>query len=127
MQRRYTRFLRSLHRPIMASALLAGGAALLLLPVSAIAQQAATRVVQGKVEHNDGSMAEGAIVYIKNAKSLEVRTYISTADGSYRFGQLNPDANYTVWAELKGHKSKEKSISAFDSKKVFDIALKLED
>ena len=66
------------------------------------------RVVQGKVELASGSMAKGAIVYIKNAKTLEVRTYISTADGSYRFGQLNPDANYTVWAEYQGKKSKEK-------------------
>jgi carboxypeptidase family protein len=96
----------------------------LALPSAAIAQTT-DRVVQGKVEQADGGMVKGAIVYIKNAKTLEVRTYISTADGSYRFGQLNPDANYTVWAEFQGKKSKERSISSFDSKKIFNIPLKL--
>jgi hypothetical protein len=97
-----------------------------MLPPAAIAQTTVERVVQGKVEQASGSLAQGAIVYIKNAKTLEVRTYISTADGSYRFGQLNPDANYTVWAEYQGKKSKEKTISSFDTKKIFNILLKIE-
>lgn len=92
----------------------------------AMAQQAAARVVQGHVQAADGSSVKGAIVYLKNAKTLEVRTYISTDDGSYRFGQLSSDANYTVWADYQGRKSKEKGVSAFDNKKVFDITLKLE-
>ncbi len=96
----------------------------LALPSAATAQTT-DRVVQGKVQQANGGMVKGAIVYIKNAKTLEVRTYISTADGSYRFGQLNPDANYTVWAEYQGKKSKERSISSFDSKKVFNIPLKI--
>jgi hypothetical protein len=95
------------------------------LPSAAIAQ-AAQRVVQGKVELSSGGMAKGAIVYLKNGKTLEVRTYISTDDGSYRFGQLNPDADYTVWAEYQGKKSKEKTVSAFDTKKVFNILLRID-
>jgi hypothetical protein len=94
------------------------------VPRTAIAQTA-ERVVQGKVELASGGMAKGAIVYIKNGKTLEVRTYISTADGSYRFGQLNPDATYTVWAEYQGKKSKERTVSSFDTKKVFNIPLKI--
>jgi hypothetical protein len=94
------------------------------LPSAAIAQ-AEQRVVQGKVELSSGGMAKGAIVYIKNGKTLEVRTYISTADGSYRFGQLNQDADYTVWAEYQGKKSKERGVSSFDTKKVFNIVLKI--
>ena len=93
---------------------------------AAASAQADQRVVQGKVELSSGDMAKGAIVYIKNGKTLEVRTYISTADGSYRFGQLNPDADYTVWAEYQGKKSKERTISSFDTKKVFNIPLKID-
>jgi hypothetical protein len=93
-------------------------------PAAAIAQ-ADQRVIQGKVELASGDMAKGAIVYIKNGKTLEVRTYISTADGSFRFGQLNQDADYTVWAEYQGKKSKEKGVSSFDNKKVFNIVLKI--
>jgi hypothetical protein len=110
---------------VVLSGLLAGPCMFVALPHTAIAQTT-ERVVQGKVQLASGSLAQGAIVYIKNAKTLEVRTYISTADGSYRFGQLNPDANYTIWAEYQGKKSKEKSISSFDTKKIFNILLKIE-
>lgn len=115
---------RCLGASLVLGGLLAGPCMFLALPPAATAQTS-DRVVQGKVQSADGSMLKGAIVYIKNAKTLEVRTYISTADGSYRFGQLNPDADYTVWAEYQGKKSKERSISSFDSKKTFNIPLKI--
>jgi Carboxypeptidase regulatory-like domain len=125
MPKNYARRIgRCLGVPVVLSGLLAGPLTFIALPTAAMAQ-AAQRVVQGKVELASGGMAKGAIVYIKNGKTLEVRTYISTADGSYRFGQLNADADYTVWAEYQGKKSKEKTISSFDTKKVFNVALKI--
>ena len=114
---------RRLCVPLMMGGLLAMPV-MLLTPTAAVAQ-ANDRVVQGKVQLSSGAMVKGAIVYIKNAKTLEVRTYISTADGAYRFGQLSPDADYTVWAEYQGKKSKERSISSFDTKKVFNIPLRI--
>ncbi len=86
----------------------------------------AQRVIQGKVLNADGAPQQGAIVYLKNMKTLEVRTYISTADGSYRFGQLSMDSDFNLWADSNGKKSKEKTISSFDSKRVFDMNLKLD-
>ena len=118
------RIARCLGAPLVLGGLLSGPCMFVALPNAASAQ-VSDRVVQGKVQLADGGMAKGAIVYIKNAKTLEVRTYISTADGSYRFGQLNPTADYTVWAEFQGKKSKERSISSFDSKKIFNIPLKI--
>jgi hypothetical protein len=115
---------RCLGVPVVLSGLLLAPGMFIALPTAAIAQTA-QRVVQGKVELSSGGMAKGAIVYIKNAKTLEVRTYISTADGSYRFGQLNSDADYTVWAEYQGKKSKERTVSSFDTKKLFNIPLKI--
>ncbi len=106
--------------------LLAGAAVTLLRPLPASAQVAVQRVVEGKVQSSSGAPAQGAIVYLKNTKTLEVRTYISTADGSYRFGQLSSDADYTLWAEYQGKKSKEKTVSSFDNKKVFEITLKVD-
>src|ERR1700761_8840657 len=119
------RISRCIRVTVVLSGLLAAPCMFVALPRTATAQTT-ERVVQGKVELASGSMAKGAIVYIKNAKTLEVRTYISTADGSFRFGQLKPDANYTVWAEYQGKKSKEKSISSFDTKKVFILQLKID-
>jgi hypothetical protein len=124
--RRGRRIGRCIGVPVVLSGLLAGPCMLVALPIAASAQTVQERVVQGKVELSSGGMAKGAIVYIKNGKTLEVRTYISTADGSYRFGQLSPDADYTVWAEYQGKKSKERTISSFDTKKVFNIPLKID-
>ena len=123
--RRGRRIGRCIGVPVVLSGLLAGPCMLVALPIAASAQTVQERVVQGKVELSSGGMAKGAIVYIKNGKTLEVRTYISTADGSYRFGQLNSDADYTVWAEYQGKKSKERTVSSFDTKKVFNIPLKI--
>ena len=94
---------------------------------AASAQTSAQRVIQGKVFSPGGEPQSGAVVYLKDEKSLEIKTYISTADGVYRFGQLGSQADYLLWAEFGGHKSKNKNISAFDSKKTFDISLHIED
>lgn len=126
LTRRGRHIARCLGVPLAISILFAGTTAFIALAPIAVAQQAPARVVQGKVELGNGSPVKGAIVYLKNAKTLEVRTYISTDDGGFRFGQLNSDASYTVWAEYQSRKSKEKGISSFDNKKVFDLTLKIE-
>jgi len=84
------------------------------------------RVVQGLVLNADGQPQQNAVVYLQDQKSLQVRTYITEADGRYRFGQLSSDVDYQLWAEYKGHKSKTRAISSFDSKKQFNFDLKIE-
>ncbi len=121
---RARRIVRCVGAPLVLGGLLMGPCVMIALPTVAMAQTA-QRVVQGKVELSSGDMAKGAIVYIKNTKTLEVRTYISSSDGSYRFGQLSSDADYTVWAEYQGKKSKERTISSFDTKKVFTVVLRI--
>ncbi len=84
------------------------------------------RVVQGMAQNAEGRPQQNAVVYLQDQKTLEVRTYITEADGHYRFGQLSSDVDYQLWAEFKGHKSKTKSISSFDSKKQFNFDLKID-
>jgi hypothetical protein len=86
----------------------------------------AARVVQGMVQNGNDQPQANAVVYLQDQKTLEVRTYITEADGHYRFGQLSSEVDYQLWAEYKGHKSKTKSISSFDSKKQFNFDLKIE-
>jgi Carboxypeptidase regulatory-like domain len=86
----------------------------------------AVRVVQGMVQNSSDQPQANAVVYLQDQKSLEVRTYITEADGHYRFGQLSSDVDYQLWAEFKGHKSKTRSISSFDSKKQFNFDLKID-
>jgi hypothetical protein len=101
-------------------ALLAGTAA----PLAA--QQPAQRVVQGKVVDKGDSAIKGATVYLKDGHTLAVKSYIASDDGSYRFGQLAQNTDYTVWAEHDGKKSAVKNISSFDTRNQFNIMLKID-
>jgi len=94
--------------------------------VSAQSLAQSVRVVQGAAQNAEGQPQPNAVVYLQDQKTLEVRTFITEADGHYRFGQLSPDVDYQLWAEYKGHKSKTRSISSFDSKKQFNFDLKID-
>lgn len=105
-------------------------AATLLLPVvpalllasamsSSVAQaQSSTKTVQGKVFDHGETPLPGSIVYLQDQKTNIVKTFIATADGSYRFGELPADTDYKIWAEYKGEKSKNRLISSFDTKPI---------
>jgi hypothetical protein len=86
----------------------------------------AVRVVEGIVQTADAQPQPNAVVYLQDQKSLQIRTYITQGDGRYRFGQLSSEVDYQLWAEYKGHKSKTRSISSFDSKKQFNFDLKID-
>ena len=83
---------------------------------AAATAQTAAKTVQGKVLNSGAAPLPGGIVYLQDQKTNVVKTYIATADGSYRFGQLPADTDYKIWAEYQGQKSKEKLISSFDTK-----------
>jgi hypothetical protein len=83
------------------------------------------RVVQGTVTALNEQPLKNAIVYLQDVKSMEIKTYITEADGKFRFSELSPDVDYEVWARYQGHRSKSKSISSFDSKGLFSFDLKI--
>jgi hypothetical protein len=87
--------------------------------------ESATRSVQGAVTNPDESFVSGAVVYLKNVKTLQVRSFITKEDGQYHFYELSPDVDYELKAEFQGAASGAKTLSSFDSKKVATINLKL--
>ena len=86
----------------------------------------AQRVVQGKVTDAGNAPIKGAVVYLKDSRSLAVKSFFSDDQGGYRFGQLSANTDYEVWAENNGKKSAVKTVSSFDSKTQFTINLKIE-
>lgn len=92
---------------------------------AAIAQSQANKTVEGKVIGDDNTPLNGAIVYLQDSKTNGIRSFISTADGSYRFGQVSTDIDYQLWAQYKNVKSGTKTISSFDSRKQINVELKI--
>jgi hypothetical protein len=95
--------------------------------VTLVAQRGpAQRTVQGKVTDKNEVGLNGAVVYLKDDHTLSLKSFIAEADGSYRFGQLSQNTDYELWAESNGKKSPTKTISSFDSKKSFQMNLKID-
>jgi hypothetical protein len=94
---------------------------LLLAAGSAVAQNRAMKVLEGKVFGSGSAPLPNAVVYLESSKDNSIRSFIATQDGSYRFGQISPDIDYQVWAQFKDTKSGSKTVSSFDSRKVVTI------
>ena len=110
-------------------AALALGAAYLARPVRTLATTAAVqrdqaKTVSGQVQ-DKGAPVPDAVVYLKNTKSLAVKTFIADGKGNYRFHALSPNVDYEVWAEHAGRRSDTKTVSSFDSRTELTINLSL--
>jgi len=95
---------------------------------SAIAQrgrQGEARTLTGRVLNSQSEPLQKAIVYLKNTKTLVIKTYITENDGSYRFTALATNVDYEVYAEHQGARSDTKTLSGFDSRKDPNITLKI--
>ena len=86
-----------------------------------------SRLLQGQVFNRNDKPVPDAIVYLKNTKTLVVKTYIAGQDGGYRFPALSPNVDYQVFAEHAGKRSGVKTLSAFDSRREARINLKIDE
>lgn len=83
------------------------------------------RTVEGEVCSKNGTPIQGAVVYLKDEKSLAVKSYLSDNQGRFHFRQLSMNLDYDLWAELNGKRSKTRNISQFNSKPDLKYKLKL--
>jgi Carboxypeptidase regulatory-like domain len=82
----------------------------------AAADQQQSRNLSGQVLTPSDQPLPSAVVYLKNTKTLAVKSFITENDGGYRFHALAPNVDYEVYAEYQGKKSSTKTVSAFDSR-----------
>jgi len=93
---------------------------------SVAAQGPQLRTVHGIAMDKSESAVASAIVFLKNARTNAVRSYITDDQGNYRFSGLDPNVDYEIYAEKDGLKSATRTVSSFDSKKEIVINLKLD-
>lgn len=88
-------------------------------------KEPAERSVSGIVTDENGQPVPGAIVQLKNLKTLEVRSFIAKEMGDYYFHGLSTDVDYELKADANGQTSGTKTLSSFDTHPEARINLQL--
>jgi hypothetical protein len=94
-------------------------------PFAAQAQNLGQRVVMGAVVDANSAVIPSATVFLKDLKSKAIRSYTTTERGRFRFAQVNMAEDHELWAEKGGKKTAVKTISSWDTRKEFEVELKL--
>jgi hypothetical protein len=83
----------------------------------------AKRTVSGRVSDRRGTALKGAVVQLTNPVSRRIRSFMTDAQGNYRFGGLDPNLEYELRARYRGVWSEVKRVSIFDAKLSVEIDL----
>jgi Carboxypeptidase regulatory-like domain len=117
---------------VLASILVSCAAAQLTLPLGGSSSEPTekkikptSKMLTGTVWDKADKPIPGAVVYLKNMKTLSVKSFFADKDGSYRFPSLALNTDYEVYAEFDGKKSDTKGISQFDDRFNPTINLKI--
>jgi hypothetical protein len=85
-------------------------------PLTAGAQNLGYRVVSGFVSDGHSDPVVGATVFLRDAKSKAIRSYTTVE---------NMAEDHELWAEKAGKKTAVKTVSSWDTRKEFEVELKL--
>jgi hypothetical protein len=89
-------------------------------------EEANSRAVQGLVLLADEKPAVGAVVQLKDMRTLQVRSFITLNDGMYHFSGLRADIDYQLTAKSGEMVSGPRTLSIFDNRKDAIMNFKLE-
>ena len=107
------------------------GIALLLVVLATVVfaqkkdKASAERSVAGIVSDASGTPVPGAVIQLKNLKTLQVRSFIAREKGDYYFHGLSTDVDYELKATSNGQASASRTLSSFDSHPEATINLQL--
>ena len=88
-------------------------------------EKANIRSVEGVVADGNGNPIAGAIVQLKNNKTLQVRSFVALQDGRYYFHDLSTNVDYELKARRGSEKSDAKRLSQFNSQQNAEIDLRI--
>ena len=83
------------------------------------------RTVNGVVLDAMGAPVAGAVVQLKNMKTLAVRSFITREKGDFVFNSLSMDVDWEFKAEFSGQSSAPRTVSTFDSHPTLNLTLQL--
>jgi hypothetical protein len=81
-------------------------------------EESTIRSVQGTVFDNEDKPVVGAVVQLKDMRTLQMRSYITKVNGEYHFSSLKIDNDYEVEAKNNHLTSGAHKISVFDNRKI---------
>jgi len=84
------------------------------------------RSVAGLVLDKSDNPVDGAVVQLKDTRTLQIRSFITRSDGAYHFYSLSPDVDYELKADSQGKSSNTRTLSSFDSRKQASMNLKID-
>ena len=76
-----------------------------------IKQRTAREPIVQVTDENHKPVA-GAVVQLKNTKTLQIRSFITKEDGSYYFNGLSGDVDYELRADYQGSASPTRTLSS---------------
>jgi len=113
---------------VLATLVTAGVAQLAVLDAAMVADknQDQGRNVTGQVTTKSETPLPDAVVYLKNTKTLTIKSFITEKDGGFRFHGLSPNIDYEIYADYQGQKSPTKTISSFDNRNNITLNIRID-
>jgi hypothetical protein len=89
--------------------------------------EAPTRSVKGVVADERERPLPGAVVQLKNTKTLQVKSFIADENGAYYFHGLDPNIDYQLKARFENVESRTRTLSTFDDRRevIYNFELKI--
>lgn len=84
------------------------------------------RVVRGQVLDRDSKAVATAIVHLKNTTTKKQFSVATDKEGRYQFNDVDMKADYELYAEWQGQKSRTRKVSQFDTRAIVRVNLRLE-
>jgi hypothetical protein len=89
-------------------------------------EDANLRSVEGVVSDADRSLIPKAIVQLKDMKTLQIRSFVTSAEGAYHFAGLRMDTDYELKASVGDQTTPTKRVSSFETRKIVTVNLQME-
>jgi hypothetical protein len=89
-------------------------------------EEANSRSVMGIVVGADDQPANGAVVQLKDMRTLQVRSFITQTDGQYHFSGLRGDIDYQLTVKSGEATAAPRTLSLFDNRKEAVMNFKLD-